>query len=183
MRFRYALFGQCWCRTALGCRPAEVLGLGRGRAALRSENGRRPDLSHGDPPPRHLDHIWTSTVDTAIAAIRSEAPSAGHLEGLLLGDRRGSRSDGTGPRRRCLTPPTVTGGHRRAHREVRRYRKSTAGSVRPGRARQPSTQEAVGMEHLTGCSWEPNEPGVVSSGAETGSPVLQLGSRVRNGYG
>ena len=76
-----------WTRNDAGLgvvnsRTAEVLRVGNERVAFRLEDGRRLDLSPGDPQLRHLDHAWASTVhafqgrtvDNVIAAIEARHP-------------------------------------------------------------------------------------------------------------
>ena len=76
-----------WTRNDRGfglvnSRTAEVLSVGNGRVSLRLEDGRRLDMTPGDPQLRHLDHAWASTVhafqgrtvDNVIAAMQANHP-------------------------------------------------------------------------------------------------------------
>ncbi len=62
---------------------AEVMGIRKGRAVFRLEDGRRLELDRGDPQLRHLDHAWASTVhafqgrtvDNVIAAMEANHPN------------------------------------------------------------------------------------------------------------
>ncbi len=76
-----------WTRNDKGfglvnSRTAEVLSVGNGRVSLRLEDGRRLDMTPGDPQLRHLDHSWASTVhafqgrtiDNVIAAMQANHP-------------------------------------------------------------------------------------------------------------
>ena len=61
---------------------AEVVSVTGGRVSFRLEDGRMLSLNEGDPPLRHLDHAWASTVhafqgrtvDNVIAAMESNHP-------------------------------------------------------------------------------------------------------------
>ncbi|MYH50407.1 MAG: conjugative relaxase, partial [Gammaproteobacteria bacterium] len=76
-----------WTRNDKGSglvnsRTAEVLSAGKGRVSFRLEDGRRLDMTPGDPRLRHLDHAWASTVhafqgrtvDNVIAAMQANHP-------------------------------------------------------------------------------------------------------------
>ena len=76
-----------WTRNDKGSglvnsRTAEVLSAGNGRVSFRLEDGRRLDMTSGDPQLRHLDHAWASTVhafqgrtvDNVIAAMQANHP-------------------------------------------------------------------------------------------------------------
>ena len=63
-------------------RTAEVLSVKSDRVSLRLEDGRRLDMTSGDPQLRHLDHAWASTVhafqgrtvDNVIATMQANHP-------------------------------------------------------------------------------------------------------------
>ena len=63
-------------------KTAEVAGVKNGAVTFRVEDGRRLDLSPGDPQMRHIDRAWASTVhafqgrtvDTVIAAMEAKHP-------------------------------------------------------------------------------------------------------------
>ena len=63
-------------------RTAEVLSVASGRVTFQLEDGRKLELGRNDPPLRHLDHAWASTVhafqgrtvDNVIAAMEARHP-------------------------------------------------------------------------------------------------------------
>ena len=63
-------------------RTAEVTDVSGERVSFRLEDGRRLDMTQGDPQLRHLDHAWASTVhafqgrtvDNVIAAMQANHP-------------------------------------------------------------------------------------------------------------
>ena len=71
---------------------AEVMGIRKGRAVFRLEDGRRLELGRDDPQLRHLDHAWASTahafqgrtVDNAIAAIEANHPHLTTQKGFYV---------------------------------------------------------------------------------------------------
>ena len=77
-----------WTRNDAGLglvnsQTAEVAAVKNGAVTFRLEDGRRLDLSPGDPQLRHIDRAWASTVhafqgrtvDTVIAAMEAKHPN------------------------------------------------------------------------------------------------------------
>ena len=77
-----------WTRNDAGLglvnsQTAEVAAVKNGAVTFRLEDGRRLDLSPGDPQMRHIDRAWASTVhafqgrtvDTVIAAMEAKHPN------------------------------------------------------------------------------------------------------------
>ena len=121
---------------------AEVSSVKEGRVSFRLEDGRRLDMTAGDPQLRHIDRAWASTVhafqgrtvDTVIAAMEANHPNLTNQKTLYVEisrarDRAELVTDDAGALRERLE--TATGRAGLGARGDRRGRAASAGE-RPG---------------------------------------------------
>ena len=128
-----------WTRNDAGLglvnsRTAEVLSVANGRVTFQLEDGKKLELGRNDPQLRHLDHAWASTVhafqgrtvDNVIAAMEARHPHLTTQKSFYVEISRARDRGGAGHGRRSRAPRPAPGGHGRAGRGARRYRRDGA---------------------------------------------------------